>query len=113
MTIQTPWGIAQHSREIAPGIVSYSTASHGGIKLARERLEQVPKAWRDFASSWSHGWGSAWFEEDCAWAGVAIAFPEHFEAGHVEAARRIARAYGLPDATSAVEQLQLPAIAEA
>ncbi len=37
MSIRTPWGKAQTTEVLAEGIVFYSTASHGGFKLARPR----------------------------------------------------------------------------
>jgi hypothetical protein len=42
----TPWGVADHVSEIAPGVVEVSTPSHGGFHLNAERNAKVPLAWR-------------------------------------------------------------------
>jgi hypothetical protein len=65
----TPWGKADDSHEIAVGITSYSTPSHGGIHLSPERQLQMPKELRI---------DSGWYEEDCDWCLVVAAFPEFF-----------------------------------
>ena len=71
----TPWGPSQQSREIAPGIVSHSTAGHGGLHLSEERWYEFRKQ-LPTQTTWA---GARWFEEDLDWALVAIAFPQHFE----------------------------------
>ena len=38
----TPWGIAQWVTKIAPGIVSVSTSSHGGIVLDQKHADLIP-----------------------------------------------------------------------
>ncbi len=80
--VETPWGLADHVTEIAPGIVSYSTPSHGGIHLSPARLAAMPKPLRDFRP-WA---GLGWYEEDCDWAVVALAFPQFFKPDDVTAA---------------------------
>lgn len=70
MGTRTPWGTAQSSTVKAPGIVSYSTAGHGGIKLDREHNAGVHPAWRK---------AGGWYEEDLDWAIVAFTYPEAFE----------------------------------
>lgn len=76
MGMFTPWGAAQQQRQIAPGIVEVSTASHGGIHLNADLNARVHQAWRDAAG---------WYEEDCEWAIVAVTFPQHFQGQRVEA----------------------------
>jgi hypothetical protein len=84
----TPWGKPQSQRTIAPGIVEYSTAGHGGIALDPERNSQVHPAWR--AKPWGRaGW--AWYEEDCEWAIVAITFPQFFPEPHRQLSRQYAK----------------------
>lgn len=69
----TPWGLAQDEHEIAPGIVRYYTASHGGIHLSPERQAELANK---FAfQTWARG---PWYEEDEDVAAVVIAFPEFF-----------------------------------
>ncbi|MEY9247594.1 DUF7007 domain-containing protein [Bradyrhizobium elkanii] len=66
----SPWGAIQDKRELAPGIWSVSTASHGGIKLSRERNAAVPKYMRAEAG---------WYEEDCRWSIAAVIHPIAFQ----------------------------------
>ena len=58
---------------IAPGIMEYGTPSHGGIHVSATRLAQMPESWRESFA------GDGWYEEDCDWALVALAFPECFD----------------------------------
>lgn len=82
----TPWGESEHAVEVAPGIVFHETASHGGYYVDAERLHKIPLRHQAYAKRWS---GSrSWYEEDCAWAAVCLAYPEAFppEAlGHAQA----------------------------
>lgn len=73
-SVPTPWGPAQTARTIADGIVVYSIASHGGIHLSDERLAQMPPLLAAMPPFAGHGW----YEEDCDWAIVALAFPDYF-----------------------------------
>lgn len=73
--MRTPWGSVQTKLSIAPGIVRYTTARHGGFHLDRKRQSQVKKLFPDFTSFA----GGPWYEEDCDWALVVITFPECFK----------------------------------
>lgn len=64
----TPWGQAQHSHQIIPGVWTISTASHGGIWLSSARLEHVPAYMQ---RTWA---GTPWFEEDVDWCIVFCVF---------------------------------------
>jgi Domain of unknown function (DUF7007) len=75
---RSPWGPVQDEREVAPGITSVSTASHGGFKLNRHLNEGVPDYMRE---------PSGWYEEDVDWAVVATVYPGAFS----EADQRHAR----------------------
>lgn len=66
---QTPWGVSQGATVYADGIESHSTAGHGGFKLSAERDRKVHSLLRA---------DGGWYEEDCAWAIVAITFPGLF-----------------------------------
>lgn len=66
----SPWGSVQHSTVLADGIVRVSTSSHGGIWLSRERQARMPLALK---------MDTNWYEEDCDWACVAVAYPEAFQ----------------------------------
>lgn len=90
-TLDTPWGRAQHYENLGQGIMSVSTSSHGGIFVPDEYLHNFTPAQRAFARKWS---GSEnWWEEDCAWSFVAVAFPDRFDPKSVDVARRIAASY--------------------
>jgi len=65
----TPWGASQTTTRYADGIVAHSTAGHGGFVLAPERNLKIHPALRNAAG---------FYEEDCAWAAVAQAFPDVF-----------------------------------
>lgn len=64
----SPWGRVQHATILAPGIVSVSTSSHGGIHL--DRAHQAALV-RRFSSAWSEKpcgrFCEPWYEEDCDW----------------------------------------------
>ena len=70
----TPWGPSQGEDEIAPGIVKYHTASHGGFHLSADRQKLFERRFPDFGTFC----GGAWYEEDCDSAAVVIAHWEHF-----------------------------------
>jgi len=65
----TKWGASQTSKKHASGIMEYSTASHGGFHLSATRQSQMPEYLRN---------DDGWYEEDCDWCKVVIAFPEYF-----------------------------------
>ena len=79
---KTPWGTPDHQQKIADGIIMYSTPSHGGYWVSPERLLAMPEQYR--ACSFT---GDNWFEEDSSWCGVVLAFPEHFNADYLKAAK--------------------------
>lgn len=78
----TPWGESQLTRTIAPGIVSCSTSSHGGFFVNAERFAQMPPEYQALVYPCMAANGGAWFEEDTAWVGVVLSFPQEFEAYH-------------------------------
>ncbi|MGN7755554.1 DUF7007 domain-containing protein [Sinorhizobium sp. 22678] len=69
MNCSTPWGASQGATVYADGIVSHTTAGHGGFKLS---------AVRDAAVHPMLQAGGGWYEEDAAWAIVALTFPDLF-----------------------------------
>lgn len=73
-TMSTPWGKAQQVYEYPNGIRWVSTASHGGFWVPAKLVDRIPAAHRAYASQWSGS--EQWYEEDCAWAAVVLAFPE-------------------------------------
>ena len=88
-TIETPWGKPDSSEEIAPGIVRHDTPSHGGYYVAPERVAEMPEPLRDFKPFA----GPNWYEEDCDWCIVALAFPQLFPAEYAPAAMETLKHY--------------------
>ena len=82
----TPWGTADSVIKVAEGIYRIYTPSHGGYWLSDERHAVVLAAF-GIQSTFA---GGQWYEEDCDWSLVAIAFPEHFDK-HLDAARAMLR----------------------
>lgn len=74
--LETPWDVAQTARDVGQGVLCVTTAGHGGYYVPDELLSRIPEACQLWAAKWS---GSRnWYEEDCCWAAVAVAFPELF-----------------------------------
>ena len=73
--ISTPWGRSQTEREIAPGLLLVTTASHGGLLLAPDRVAEL----RAKVPSFVPFAGLPWLEEDCdVYAAIAL-WPEAFQ----------------------------------
>ena len=60
---RSPWGTVDGCYEVAPGVLSVSTPSHGGLKLSRSRNAAMPESVRR---------KGGWYEEDCEWSLVAL-----------------------------------------
>ena len=58
-TIYTPWGWTKDVVELAEGILRVTTPSHGGLKLSRERWDELPAPVRDTMLN------QTFAEEDC------------------------------------------------
>ena len=71
---KTPWGIADSEAKLAEGIVSYSTPSHGGIWIAKDRVNKIPSKAKNFLGN------KQWWEEDCDWAVPYVVFAEDIKA---------------------------------
>lgn len=65
----TPWGPSQGATVYAEGVVCYTTASHGGLHLSAARNRKVHPMLRV---------AGGFYEEDAAWAIVAITYPHLF-----------------------------------
>jgi hypothetical protein len=65
----TPWGKVQIKTKITRGINFYSTAGHGGFKVSKTWLSKMPKHLVN---------EDGWYEKDCEWCKVVLAFPELF-----------------------------------
>lgn len=84
----SPWGPVQHQEQIAEGIVRVLTAGHGGLVLSPVRLHAMPKQYKLNI----YGTGR-YFEEDCEWALVVLAFPDVFTPEQRDAAYLTAKQY--------------------
>lgn len=91
--LETPWGVADHVEDIGQGILHVMTLGHGGYYVPPHLLGRLSPQWRAFGAKWSQGWGECWYEEDCAWAGVCLAFPELFPADALPHAQALAKQY--------------------
>ncbi len=83
MATSTPWGPAQNSTKIAPGIMLYSCAGHGGIHLSPTRQKEFKSKFPEF-QTWIKG--GEWFEEDCDVCVIILAFPQYFKAEDIQSA---------------------------
>ena len=72
----TPWGYADQSAHIGDGIYRVDTPGHGGYFMPVGMLHRIPQAQQEWAERWSQS--RNWYEEDCCWAAVAVAFPKLF-----------------------------------
>ncbi|MBN9491078.1 MULTISPECIES: DUF7007 domain-containing protein [Pannonibacter] len=78
--LPTPWGTSQGATVYAEGVECHSTAGHGGFKLSAERNRKVHTLLRV---------AGGFYEEDEAWAIVAITFPHLFTSFERRCAERI------------------------
>lgn len=93
----TPWGISIYSEKIAPGIMLYTTKTHGGIHLSEMKLKELLKRKHECKSiiNLDYDMKRGWFEEDNNWAFVPYAFPEYFNHGQIDNAIKILK-YNYP-----------------
>jgi hypothetical protein len=72
--MDTPWGRAEEVVEIASGILSVITPSHGGIILDATRTAAMPI----YMSNNTFTKNPSTYEEDCDWAMPALVFETEF-----------------------------------
>ncbi|MBY5700424.1 DUF7007 domain-containing protein [Rhizobium leguminosarum] len=82
MSCSTPRGPSQGATVYTDGIVSHTTAGHGGFRLSNERNVKIHPMLRC---------AGGWYEEDAAWAAVALAYPNLFTALERKCADRTVR----------------------
>ncbi len=88
----TPWGTSQGATVYAEGVTAHTTAGHGGIHLSAERNRKVDAMLRV---------RGGFYEEDEAWAIVAITYPHLFTAFERRCAERTIKD-SWPDAWEAI-----------
>jgi len=74
MAINTPWGLSQSTSKIAYGVISVSTAGHGGLGVSKVQARKLLSDAALLCANYSNGY--YWFEEDCQ---CCVAFLEHPE----------------------------------
>lgn len=87
----SPWDKIQRALEVAPGIVFVSTAGHGGYWISSARRQSMPAAIRQIETFA----GGNWYEEDCDWSLIVLAFPDLFPPAACDAAIRMAKHHHL------------------
>ncbi len=92
MNCSTPWGASHGATVYAEGIVSHTTAGHGGFKLSAAHNATVHPTLRA---------DDGWYEEDAAWAIVALTFPDLFTRHERKCADKTVRD-SWPDAWEAI-----------
>jgi hypothetical protein len=93
----TPWGPSQGAVRYGEGVVFHTTSGHGGFHLAADRHARVHRLLRELGG---------WYEEDAAWAAVAVAWPDLFTGFERRQAEETLR-HSWPDAWEAIHGLKL------
>lgn len=65
MSMYTPWGKVQHTDKHFIGCITYSTASHGGMRIAPSLYKYLSEYTLKRGDKYSNAKG-LWYEEDCA-----------------------------------------------
>lgn len=78
----TPWGNSDSQKILAPGILSLSTPTHGGIKVEKELNLLIPEYMRA---------SDGFYEEDVDWSIVPTVFPVAFTKEQREKAKETLR----------------------
>ena len=81
----TIWGEADTILPIAQGIHLVTTPSHGGYVLSKDRIEVLKFM---FPCAKPYKGDDRYWEEDCDWVYVAMAFPQHFDDDFVQLATK-------------------------
>lgn len=81
---ETPWGVSDTKHKIADGITFYGTPSHGGFHISEGRFDSMPEPLKQFKTKYAP---PLWYEEDCDWNIVVLAFPEYFSAEQFKTAK--------------------------
>lgn len=92
LIVNSPWGRVQHSRQVCPGVIEVSTASHGGLHLSAERWSKLSDTFPTFKPYA----GQPWLEEDCDCVLATLLWPDECAAYgdfSIYTACRIARAH--------------------
>ena len=80
----SPWGAPDHAEQVFAGVWSIYTPSHGGFYVSAERRKDMNQ--NLLALGFNGQAAKGWFEEDCDWCLVALAFPDEWKAWRGERA---------------------------
>lgn len=80
----SPWGKPDHAEQVFDGVWSISTPRHGGFYVSAERRKTMPEAWLN--ASFGRLGRDGWFEEDCDWCMIPLAFPDDWRRWRGDAA---------------------------
>jgi hypothetical protein len=69
--MNTPWGKSDFSEKLISGITFYSTPSHGGYKISKKRWDSLHPVYKTVFNN-----NEQWFEEDCDWCLLYLAFAD-------------------------------------
>ena len=80
----TPWGNSTSVEKIAVGIKFISTESHGGFWISDKRKQGMSKKYKHIPTfvgkfNLNKNMGGHWYEEDCDWCIVYLAFEDIFK----------------------------------
>lgn len=104
----TPWGESDGSKSYGEGITFYSTPSHGGLRVDAELVKKMPAPFVSGDDYFAKQRAAGWFEEDCDYAFVVLAFSGNFNAEEIEhASQKIRDCY--PDQYEAAYGCTIPA----
>jgi len=98
--MNTPWGKSDDVLKLRVGanerdeILRVDTPSHGGYFVPAHLVNRIPAEQQAWAAKWSQS--RLWYEEDCCWAAVALAFPSLFNDDERVLAADLIRAYCKP-----------------
>ncbi len=99
----TPWGYADQSAHIGDGVYRVDTPGHGGYFVPDDMLHRIHVEQQAWAERWSQS--RNWYEEDCCWAAVAVAFPKLFPAEALPIAQGILARYFPPSVSAGLDSV--------
>jgi len=67
--VHTPWGMADSIKTYSNGVILYGTPSHGGFYVPENLLDEMEPQFQN---------EGGWYEEDCEYCKVILAFPAMF-----------------------------------
>ncbi len=91
---KSPWGVAQLTLSVAPGMWLITTASHGGFYLEPAANDKIPLPWKQV--SFKRQALEGFYEEHCDACMVVLTFPHSFNLSALASARQIFNSWMAP-----------------